>query len=608
MKNLIVNHQNYLIISTLFKSESLKKTNAYILMDYSNKFVKNDIKTLDYLFENTYKRLEKDYITDKSSKICIKRNVYECIHKNRVRKSFGIFEKKWASMIVFTITRDNSLVCELNLSILDKSRISNISELLLHTNYIYFTQIWVISADSQIEICNEIEKIFKGEDIKFKVIIFIPYSHLQSNAYLFDEKDQTFIFKIMKLLCCWNQSLLFSFEGFKLTDIDINNLFDNINNNDIYLYKWKVCMNRPFESISIETRRSSLYITQCEILNEKECQSLISLSRFLVGLQRSRFSLQRVYFKFRGMYEMIKEWNKLILRRNRRYLYTFLIINLREAIDDIEFNSNSDILFKFLNQTITVSLPKYEQTIDLKRIKEFIIIYVSLRGRNILNSLTPSEISELVFRNCNYSKKLNVEDLEGCSWVLSDANLTPWETTIVLNVASLLSKVSIINSQLSLVRHRAFMIFLNFDCSRVSQLFIEQSSFSMKDVDDISNSKNVERNNFILNKYDWNHDSYWLFYLLWQCKLLETLKEIHVNQNDETFSLDLFKLISMYLSRNKNQSKLRVYYKSENINSEIEIDEDYYVNILNDKAIKRMAIVNSEVYFMVRFKGGMLYV
>ena len=59
MKNLIVNHQNYLIISTLFKSESLKKTNAYILMDYSNKFVKNDIKTLDYLFENTYKRLEK---------------------------------------------------------------------------------------------------------------------------------------------------------------------------------------------------------------------------------------------------------------------------------------------------------------------------------------------------------------------------------------------------------------------------------------------------------------------------------------------------------------------------------------------------------------------
>ena len=147
------------------------------------------------------------------------------------------------------------------------------------------------------------------------------------------------------------------------------------------------------------------------------------------------------------------------------------------------------------------------------------------------------------------------------------------------------------------------MIFLNFDCSRVSQLFIEQSSFSMKDVDDISNSKNVERNNFILNKYDWNHDSYWLFYLLWQCKLLETLKEIHVNQNDETFSLDLFKLISMYLSRNKNQSKLRVYYKSENINSEIKIDEEYYANILNDKAIKRTAIVNSEVYFMVRING-----
>ena len=101
-------------------------------------FTKNDIKTIDNLFECTYKRLEKDYITDKSSKICIKRNVCECIHKSRIRKSFGIFEKEWASMIIFTITRDNSLVCELNLSILDNSKISDISELLLLTDYYYY--------------------------------------------------------------------------------------------------------------------------------------------------------------------------------------------------------------------------------------------------------------------------------------------------------------------------------------------------------------------------------------------------------------------------------------------------------------------------------------
>ena len=72
---------------------------------YNRNSEEHNIKSIENLFEYTYKRLEEDYTADKTSKTSIKYNVSGCIHKNRVKKSFGIFEKVSPSMIIFSITK-----------------------------------------------------------------------------------------------------------------------------------------------------------------------------------------------------------------------------------------------------------------------------------------------------------------------------------------------------------------------------------------------------------------------------------------------------------------------------------------------------------------------
>ena len=221
------------------------------------------------------------------------------------------------------------------------------------------------------------------------------------------------------------------------------------------------------------------------------------------------------------MYESIKGWDSLILKREKTFLFILLILNLREAVDDIKFIGNSDILFQFLNQKIMLHFPKYETIIDLRVFRGFIFTYLNLRSRDIMHKLTPKEISNIAFRNKSIPQKLSIEDLEGWSWEIKDANLSPWESTAIINLVSLFSKVSIINSQINIVRNLDFMTFLNFDRARTSQLFIDQCSFSMKEFSEVTNSEASLGHKFILNEYGWNYNSYWLFFILKQCKLLE---------------------------------------------------------------------------------------
>ena len=117
-------------------------------------------------------------------------------------------------------------------------------------------------------------------------------------------------------------------------------------------------------------------------------------------------------------------------------------------------------------------------------------------------NLNPEEIEEIAFGSIPTPEtNLPIEDLEGFSWEIRDSKLSTWEGTIILNMASLLSKVSIINSKWTLIRHRPLMSFLNFSNSRLTHLVLENIDFNILEYSKTSGLKNGEEYNYILNEY-----------------------------------------------------------------------------------------------------------
>ena len=86
-----------------------------------------------------------------------------------------------------------------------------------------------------------------------------------------------------------------------------------------------------------------------------------------------------------------------------------------------------------------------------------------------------------------------------------------------------------------------------------------------------------ENTKFIINLYNINFESYWLYYFLVQTKLLYSysLKEVHIKNRNMIFYLALFKLIKKYWNKNKISSFIKLLSSRSNSNPLSKIVERY---------------------------------
>ena len=230
------------------------------------------------------------------------------------------------------------------------------------------------------------------------------------------------------------------------------------------------------------------------------------------------------------------------------------------------------------------------------------ITYLNLRSSNILHpNLDSDAIEELAFGNLPIPNQLSIEDIVGCSLEIKDVTLSPCEVTVFLNIASLLNKVSIINVNLSVIRDRLFMIFLNFSETKVTHLYLEDIEFEVFEKSEFYQTNEEWRRNLIMNEYDLNLNSYWLFYILKHFNLLRSLEEIHIKQEDSSFWLDLFKLVSKYWTEIWLK-RCKIFYFDSELESETELnDEACIIMQIKLKALKQK-IAEENVYFLKEMK------
>ena len=188
-------------------------------------------------------------------------------------------------------------------------------------------------------------------------------------------------------------------------------------------------------------------------------------------------------------------------------------------------------------------------------------MYIKKTTPKFSESLPSSEIVRRAFGDSVVPPSLSIEEIKEWSWEIDNADLSWWETSFILNVCSLLGKVSIKNSKLSLIRHGSFYIFFDYEFSNMEKLHIENISFTIMNENDLIALNELSNEVAILKAYNRNINSYCLFYILKMCNLLKSLEEIYIERMDSSFAEDLFELIRNELAKSKIQKKIRIMYR-----------------------------------------------
>ena len=189
------------------------------------------------------------------------------------------------------------------------------------------------------------------------------------------------------------------------------------------------------------------------------------------------------------------------------------------------------------------------------------------------------KMKEINFGDFVIPHPIKIEDLGGWSIDIKDINLSPWETTIFLSIASLWDKVSIKNTWFTIIKNRKFSIFVNFWHARISHLYLEGIEFKLLYESDLNTQKIKQESKIILNEYKWDPNSYWLFYILKQWGLLKWLKEIHIKQNNIFFSEDLFKMIANYWAENNIPNRPKIFCYDIVYETEEEVNDEYFERV-----------------------------
>ena len=161
-----------------------------------------------------------------------------------------------------------------------------------------------------------------------------------------------------------------------------------------------------------------------------------------------------------------------------------------------------------------------------------------------------------------------------------------------------MDKVSIKNSKLSLIRHRTLFVFFDYEFSNMEKLHIENISFTVMNKKDLIALSELSNEVTILQLYNKNINSYWLYYILKMSKLLNSLEEISIERMNSSFAEDLFELIQRELDASKAQKKIRIIYRDPGTQEEIEITKDY----LNKKFERRVEDISSKLFEEVSYE------
>ena len=125
-----------------------------------------------------------------------------------------------------------------------------------------------------------------------------------------------------------------------------------------------------------------------------------------------------------------------------------------EVLNNNQFQSN------FLTHKFTIQFPVYN--IDTSEwVKRFIVLYLKWKTYDMLHPMNSKDTFRFVFKNDKTLPLLNDSNLNEISREINDSQLSPWGSAIELNLVGLVSKLSIINSRIEIIRNRMYYNFSN---------------------------------------------------------------------------------------------------------------------------------------------------
>ena len=228
----------------------------------------------------------------------------------------------------------------------------------------------------------------------------------------------------------------------------------------------------------------------------------------------------------------------------------------------------------------------------------FSYLYIEKATPKFSESLPPSDMVKLVFEDSVVPPPLSTKEIKNWSCEIDNVDINWWETSFLLNVCSLMGKVSIKSSKLSLIRHKSLFEFFDYEFSNMEKLYIENISFTIMDKNDLLGFNEFWNEAIILQAYNKNINSYCLYYILRVSKLLNSLEEISIERMDFSFAEDLFELIQKELAKSKVKKKIKIMYRDPDTQEEIEITQDY----LDKKFERKIENSNSKLFEEVSYE------
>ena len=202
-------------------------------------------------------------------------------------------------------------------------------------------------------------------------------------------------------------------------------------------------------------------------------------------------------------------------------------------LNNFKIIDRNRIQLNFLFHKIVIQLPKKNKVSLTDWTNRFVSAYLKLRRGAMIYPMNSEEIFGRVFKANKTPLSLSYLNMSGWSWEIKESNLSPWDFTAIINLTGLLNKLSITNSKVIVIRNRMFYNFLEHLNTNLKVLIIENVEFFLTN-NIISQVQKEEFDiNFLLNLYNINLKSYLLCYILDKTKLLYSLEQIHIKQEEE---------------------------------------------------------------------------
>ena len=486
--------------------------------------------------------------------------------------SFGVSKEGMPDMYVFTITKDDKLIWEIYLEHWSTNFDKAVS-LIFKADHIYLIGIWKVSTDNFISVWKGIKQIELEETDDIKSFSIIPYSPDWLEYCHFKQENIKNLKIIFKYFAKNKYKVSYEFERFVFQKEEIVLLIKCTHNSSIKLINWDLYISTGFEVSSNELREEFFGISKWNVYSQNKTIDISAIFNLIVSLKKSSYQLHKINLEFSGIFELIKWWDILLLKRKKKMLYSTYLSDLREMMNKMLYRRKNGVLLNLMDHELLIRPLKDSRNINLDTIKGFILTYINLRMISFIYSLTPVEVQHYAFREINMPSSLLLSELEDYTWDIKDEHFSPCETTILFNLFCLLSSISITNSTISF--NYPFISFLSFSVTQIKYLYIDWISIKWVG--------RMNENREMVKEYGYDWKAYWLFWILKQCNLLSSLNEIHIKNEEVQFWEDLSKLVSKHWRKSNIKHNIKIFYFDLNQKSEIEVNQECLWKMFEEK-------------------------